>query len=262
MRVLRATPDPLKRSLKKIPFARKIAERMYRGAGNRVVAIPNSGFSLELDLRSPTQRGYATTDSGETHVTSFLTRQLNAGDHVIDIGGYVGYITMWCADAVGPNGRVTTFEPTPENAASIERSAEANGFHHVEVVTMAVSDRSGNAKLGVTLEEGGRPSSTSALGSSANEGAIEVRTTTLDSFVGDDVSRVDLVKIDVEGAELNVLAGMEKVLKRFRPVLVIELNDDPSLEACSKWLRTHSYSHNEIGRTRHGVHIAARPDGT
>jgi FkbM family methyltransferase len=259
VRGLRRLPAPLKKALKRVPGVKPAAERAYGAAGTRPVRVEPDGFLLHLDLRSPTQRAYATAAPGEAYVGRHLRDVLEPGGHVVDVGGYVGYFTMLAAASVGAGGRVTAFEPVPENAASIRRSAAANGFAHVHVEEAAVSDRPGTARIYVDREPGGSASSTSSLAGSGSE-SLEVPVTTLDAYASEHgLRRLDLVKIDVEGLEAEVVRGMERVMEELRPELVIEFASPAAAKPCIALLEERSYRTTELGRTRHGIHVSATP---
>lgn len=259
LRGLRRLPAPLKKVLKRVPLIDSAARRAYDAAGSRPVRVDPGGFLLHLDLRSPTQRAYATAAPGEAYVAQHFERVLRPGHHVVDIGGYVGYFTMLAAQAVGAGGRVTTFEPVPDNAASIRRSAETNGFGHVVVEQMALSDGEGRGRIYVEREEGGAASSTSSLAGSGNE-FVEVPVTTLDRYACDHgLARLDLVKIDVEGLEVEVVRGMETVMRTLRPELVVEFASRAAATGCVTLLESRSYRTVELGETRHGIHLSATP---
>lgn len=259
VRGLRRLPSPLKKALKRVPLLRSAAQRAYEAAGPQPVRVEPGGFVLHLDLRSPTQRAYATAAPTEAYVARHLEGALSPGDHVVDVGGYVGYFTMLAAKLVGPAGGVTTFEPVAENAASIRRSAATNGFSHVRVEEAALSDRTGRATIHVEREAGGSASSTSSLAGEGGE-TLQIPVTTLDDYVvRHGVTRVDLVKVDVEGLEEEVVRGMEAVMRDLRPELVIEFASRDAAAGCVRLLETRSYEVAELGGTRHGIHLSAKP---
>jgi FkbM family methyltransferase len=260
-RVLRWIPDPVKRSLKRVPLLKNATDRMYRSIGEEAVEIPDQGYAMYLDLRSPTQRSYATTHSTEDHVVRHLRKQLHAGDVMADVGGYVGYFTMMGARLVTDTGRVISFEPVPENAARIRRSAELNGFGNVRVEEIALSDGSEERKIWIEREEGGSPSSTSSLLGEGSE-SITIATLSFDSYVKEQaLQRLDLVKIDVEGLEAEVVSGMQQTLARFGPELIVEFKDEEAARPCMALFERLGYGVQELGRTRHGLHLSAKPDG-
>lgn len=261
VRGLRRLPTPLKKALKRVPGLDSAARRVYDAAGSQAVRVEPGGFLMHLDLRSSTQRAYATTAPSESYVVRHLQKVLRPGDHVADVGGYVGYFTMLAASLVGPEGRVVTFEPVRDNAETIRRSAEANGFAHVSVAEVALSDRDGAGTMSIEREEGGSPSSTSSLGGAGAE-TLDVPVATLDEYVRrEGIARLDLVKVDVEGLEREVVAGMEAVMRELRPELVIEFGSRAAATDCLALIESRSYDARELGRTRHGIHVSATPRG-
>jgi FkbM family methyltransferase len=128
---------------------------------------------------------------------------------------------MEAAEAVGPNGRVIAIEPMPRHAQQIRDHAELNGFGQIDVIQTAVGDRRGEASIG--LPEQGANEGMYCIG--GREGAICVPVRTIDEIVQTlGVSRLDLIKMDIEGAEFAALTGARDTLTRFRPVILIEIN--------------------------------------
>ena len=138
------------------------------------------------------------------------------GDVVFDVGGCWGDTALYFAELVGPEGRVYTFEFDPENLAVMRRNLELNPelAGRIEVVESALWRSSGET-LGFV--QGGRVSFLTG-----NGGGDSVVTLALDDFVTQrGLERVDLVKMDVEGAELDVLAGARATLGRLAPKLAL-----------------------------------------
>lgn len=75
------------------------------------------------------------------------------------------------------------------------------------------------------------------------------------------ISRVDLIKVDVEGAEMDVLIGAERTLRDKRPIVVVEFNTADAQKECERFLRSIGYACQEIGRSSYGVHIIATKEG-
>jgi FkbM family methyltransferase len=148
---------------------------------------------------------------------------VHEGDGVVDAGADWGIYTVRLAELVGPAGRVHAFEPNP---VSLERLETVVGSEpQVRVHAAALSDRAGTATLHVPLDAGEtlRP-----LGSLRAPGdvpceTVKVATVTLDSALGDDTQRISFAKIDVEGHELAVLRGAERLLTAARPALLVEI---------------------------------------
>jgi FkbM family methyltransferase len=149
--------------------------------------------------------------AGAEHVT------VEDGDVVLDIGGCWGDTALYFASRVGPSGKVYTFEFDPDNLAIMRANLELNPelAERIEVVESALWDRSGEL---LSFVQGGRMTTVLPDGGAASS----VATVTLDEFVEDrGLERVDFVKMDVEGAEPNVLRGGAGSLRRFTPRLAI-----------------------------------------
>lgn len=144
-----------------------------------------------------------------------------ADDVVIDIGANVGEYTFQLAQRVGPKGRIIAFEPVPYLAETVAKTARINRHDWVEVHQVAMSASDGTAEFSVEKGNSGG----SRLGCMKGDfSQIKVDTIRLDSFLKSrpDITRIDLVKIDVEGFEDQVLLGARETLARFRPALMME----------------------------------------
>lgn len=142
---------------------------------------------------------------------------------VYDVGGHIGLYSL-AAAACNPAARVFAFEPSPVNHATLERNAALNGFDRVRAFNVGVGDKEGAARF--ILRAGAEVCSTNHVLREGDEtGAVEVPIETLDRIVESGRAPApDLVKIDVEGYEARVLHGMERVLERDRPVLMLEIH--------------------------------------
>jgi FkbM family methyltransferase len=141
------------------------------------------------------------------------------GDVVLDVGGCWGDTALYFASLVGPKGRVYTFEFDPESLDVLRANLELNPelASRIEVVERALWDRSGDT-LG--FAQAGRMTALLADGGQPSERLVS--TITLDDFVEQaGIERLGFVKMDVEGAELNVLQGAQRSLQRFAPRLAI-----------------------------------------
>jgi FkbM family methyltransferase len=148
----------------------------------------------------------------------------------VDVGASVGYFTILAGRAAGPEGKVIACEPGPQNHTALLLNTMVNGLDNVRVVPCAVSD-SASVVLYHRLG-GGNGSITSYDGDPASIGSRDlIRTRTLDDILGGE-PRVDVVKIDVEGAEGRVMAGASETLRRHRPTLLFEFSP-PGLQAVS-----------------------------
>jgi protein O-GlcNAc transferase len=151
----------------------------------------------------------------------FVRRFLREGMQAVDVGASYGVYTVAMARAVGAQGRVWAFEPTPQSADYLSRSLELNGLHNVRLRREALSDSAGSFAFGVGVNP-----ELNALGANGPHasGAIEVRTVTLDQVAAaEDWRVVDFMKLDVEGHELEVIQGGRQFLSSASPLLMLEI---------------------------------------
>jgi FkbM family methyltransferase len=165
----------------------------------------------------------------------FLLRRIVApGDVCIDVGAAGGAHLLVMARRVGPTGQVLGFEPRPGSHRFLERVVQVAGLaDRVRLHAVALADEPGQQALCVPVVptrahfrgSTADPDQAAAFGTLPRR-EIEVPTSTLDVEVArHQLSHVDVVKCDVEGAELLVLAGARRVLREHRPVVVLEADD-------------------------------------
>ena len=158
----------------------------------------------------------------------FLETLNFAGKTVYDVGGFEGVLSLFFARRVGPTGRLITFEPNPENYATIVGNISLNGFSHVDIRPIALGAEPGSATLVFPTDE---PAKGSLVGDiqaqilrEKHVDTVEVPIETIDRLVAAGLPVPDFVKIDVEGLELDVLRGMANVIASHRPALYIEIH--------------------------------------
>lgn len=155
---------------------------------------------------------------------------LRPGDVVYDIGANVGFFTLLASRLVGPQGQVYAFEPLPRNLALLERHIRLNDCRNVTVFELARAARSGSARF---VAEGVGPSM-SKLG---GEGTLEVRTAALDElFAAHELRPPTLRKMDVEGAEHDVLQGAARLLRDSRPTIFLAAHGYRQRDLCEAFL--------------------------
>jgi FkbM family methyltransferase len=149
------------------------------------------------------------------------------GKTVFDIGGYEGIYTLFFSRAVGPAGKVVTFEPNPVNCGRICDNLALNGIGNVVLKSLALANRKSRADLLFPVNEPARGSLRADyqvdLAQRFESRTVAVDVDTLDNQVAD-LPAPQFIKIDVEGAEVEVLLGMSQVLKECQPALFIEVH--------------------------------------
>ncbi|HJT96822.1 MAG TPA: FkbM family methyltransferase [Rhodanobacteraceae bacterium] len=190
------------------------------------VEIAASGYRLYA-RGSDTHIG-AQLIAGRVHdanVEAALRAELAPGDTLLDIGANIGVFTMLGASLVGDEGRVIAVEPISRNADLIERACRANRYANVAVIRAAASDRAGEIELRTHASTSNSATPAAAGERLRADGGVTVRVpaVVLDDALGD-LDRLDLVKVDAAGMEPRALRGLERLLDRWRPVLVAEFH--------------------------------------
>jgi FkbM family methyltransferase len=145
-----------------------------------------------------------------------LSRVVKPGMTAVDVGANLGYFTLTLARQVGPGGAVYAFEPEAANVELLRNTIAANNCEQVRLEAAAVSESDGICRLYLCEENAG---DNRIFDSGDGRPFREVKTVALDSFLPD--TSVDLVKMDIQGAEARALRGMKKLLTRSRDVVVM-----------------------------------------
>jgi FkbM family methyltransferase len=207
--------------------------------------------------------------TNELPVQLALADALRPGDAFLDVGANVGFFSFLAARLVGVSGSVHALEPVPVNAERIRAGARRNRLSQVEVHEVAAASSSGTATLLLAEHPGGAVIA-SAGAPPDPAGELRVTTVTVDALVaGGVVPSPHVVKIDVEGAELDVLEGMTSVLALGRATVLCEVDagDDDRLavkeRAVSDHLRSFGCSVERLPPSYAGpwrvAHLVARP---
>jgi FkbM family methyltransferase len=184
---------------------------------------PARGLRLLID---PQREKYYWTGAYERGVQETFEVLLRPGDVVWDVGAHIGFFALLAARQVGEDGVVHAFEPSPTNRDRLEETLRLNNETKVRIHPFAVG-----------RERGLRPlyGDNSAASLSPRDGsAIAVECRTLDDLLAE-LGAPDLVKLDVEEAELDCLRGGRELLARVRPLLLVELHYEADI-AEARWL--------------------------
>ena len=165
-----------------------------------------------------------------------LATAASPGAVVYDVGANVGIYSLLASLRAGPSGKVYAFEPLERNLLYLRRHLTLNKVESCVVIQAAVCNREGTRSFSAA-------SWSSSMAHLSTDGEISVPSTTLDSCVyGEPRFRPpDIIKIDVEGAELEVLEGASRVLTEFHPVIFLEIHGTQLHAECSGFLLAKGY---------------------
>ena len=222
-------------------------------------------FHIALDPEQYSQRLMCTALDGglmyEQSTSACIITMLREGDVVVDVGAHVGWFTLLTATMVGNSGRVMAFEPVADNFEHLQANIDRNFFCNVEAVQAAVGARQGSASLFINADnDGGHALWDVGLHpmnelSRAHPQKVDVAVVDLDTTLdAAGLDRIRLIKIDAEGAEIQVLEGARRALAEGRVDFVIcELNESAlrecgtSSDAMRRMMLSHGYQSFLVG---------------
>jgi FkbM family methyltransferase len=174
-----------------------------------------------------TSRSVFVTGRYEPNEFCLLQRILKPGMTFIDAGANMGLYSIFAARRVGPRGKVLALEPSAREFEILQKNVKLNSLTNVLTIRKALFDRASQVELSVApLGKSGH----NTLGAFGYDTPLDhserVQSERLDDLIhGEGLARVDVIKMDIEGAETAALRGAEETLRQFKPVLLIELSD-------------------------------------
>jgi len=155
----------------------------------------------------------------EKYETELFKRLVKKGMVVVDIGANIGYYTLLAAHLVGDEGKVFAFEPDPYNYSLLCRNIEVNGYRNVIPVQKAVFNKSGKMKLFLDKNNLGGHSLSEANVDKSVSTTVEI--TSLDEYFENTNHKIDVIKMDVQGSEMEVLNGMTNTINQNEKLEII-----------------------------------------
>jgi FkbM family methyltransferase len=222
-----------------------------------IVSGPLRGHKMVL---GPDDRNAYLVNTYEPMTVELAQQLCQPGMHVLDMGAHVGYFSLLFSVLVGPAGQVYTLEPNPENLKKIRAMIEINRLQNIRVFPFAASDQSGEVQF--ITENTGSMGHIATLPSENRAAAVTVRAVRMDDLACDQgIDRIDLIKMDVEGAELKALASMAGLIGRCHPTIICEWHPavaGPDYAAIFEQLGYHCEALEPVSTTE-PFHVLARP---
>jgi len=165
--------------------------------------------------------GLARSGGYEQLTLELMRRLVKPGDTAVDIGANIGYFTLFLSRATGRGGKVYAFEPSPQNFSLLRKNLRINAHAHAVAEEKAVADRAGQIDLYLSWRSNGQHT---LFGDRKRRRSVPVGMVSLDGYFPPNTP-VDFIKMDIEGAEVHALKGMQRVLSdnpRLR--MIVEFN--------------------------------------
>lgn len=205
-----------------------------------------SGHSVRL--HSYKHKGYWWHGKNREHDEMISAQRLiRPDDTVIEVGGHIGYLSVWFSSLVGQNGKLVVFEPSDENARYLLQNISKIPWAKVD--RRGISDHVGEAEFYIENLTGQNNSlypdyalfdaNAALAGVKATRQCVKIQLTTLDIACAELGLNPAFVKIDIEGAEIEALRGMQNVLLASRPIVFIEITKN--IEDCFAMFEENGY---------------------
>jgi FkbM family methyltransferase len=238
------------RNTRLLPITQALYEFLFRVFWRNKNIVEIQGSKMYVDVFDPdpsmrrTFRAYAINKVHEESTTALFRKIVKEGDVVVDLGANIGYFTLLAARLVGTKGKVYSFEPEPRNFQYLTRNIQLNGYDNVVALQKAVADKPGTVRLFICPYDTGHHTIQKYDGIHAyrpdfvdeKKEFVEVEQVRLDDFLRGRTTKINVIKMDVEGAEMLALSGMEKLIREnknltmlveFFPLLIKEMGQSP-----------------------------------
>jgi FkbM family methyltransferase len=228
--------------------ARRVLDVVAPAGADEVSEVrggPLKGAKMRLDPRKQKEMLLGSYESG---VQEALQKHAGKGDVVFDVGAHVGFFSLLASKVVGEGGRVVACEPDPYMSERLRTNLKLNARGNVSWENVAVGETSSRK----SFASGGG----AGTGSLSEDGSIEVEVVTLDRLA-EKWGAPAVVKVDVEGGELDVLAGGSRVLREHRPVLIVEAHGAENEKAAVHMLENLHYRIDHINDLSGRSHLLA-----
>ncbi len=181
------------------------------------------------EVRLPTRFYRFFPDNYEKDNFRFFFTNTKAGDTVLDFGAHIGLFAAMAAKAVGNNGKVYAFEPSPSTNELLKKTVQINNASGIiNTFQKAVGGSVGKTTFFVSEGQADNANSLVNYKEDRPFHGIEIDVTTIDTFVKDQqLIKIDFIKIDVEGAEYDAMKGAMETFRTFRPKAILAIHPEP-----------------------------------
>lgn len=227
--------------LNRIPGTRRINDFLFTHLWPYGDYIEIAGSKMYIDwheefLLRKTLQTYILRPRWEKLTTNLFEKVVKEGDVVLDLGANLGYFSLLAARLVGSKGKVYAFEPEPRNFRLLLKNIELNGYHNIVPAQKAISNKAGKVELFLSDGDSGAHTIRQHHDKSNFRESVEVESVNLDEFFAGKSHPINVIKMDIEGAEPEAFLGMDRILKEnqdlkifmeFYPAIIREGGNSP-----------------------------------
>lgn len=231
----------------------RLYKRIFQARQKQSIQKAQTPWGTSLFVDSAEGIGKAIANSGvyDLALTEMLWRLIEPGNFILDVGANIGYTTGLCSIRGGKSGQVTAFEPNPVILHRLRTNLSMLACNNVQLFDIGLSDKEGTASL-VLPDSFNNNEGVAYIGEAKkDERSISILLNTLDNIVSA-AQKIDVIKMDVEGHEINVLHGAKRLLtdRKISNILFEDHQDFPS--AVSKLLIEYGFTIYRIERGWNG----------
>ncbi|UKT64383.1 FkbM family methyltransferase [Pedobacter mucosus] len=181
-------------------------------------------FKVNINTKNYIEACIYYTGDYEAYLKDHFKKLIKQGDIVLDIGANIGFHSLYFAELAGVNGLVLAFEPIEVNFSALQQNTTLNNFRQITIVNKALGNE--NSQMNIHIDN-----------YTQNPGAFNlmeagIKNTIVECIRGDDylianhIQKIDFIKVDVEGFELEVIKGLSESIQKFKPIIVFEYDQD------------------------------------
>tara|TARA_B100000767_G_C19711537_1_gene513029 strand:- start:461 stop:1384 length:924 start_codon:yes stop_codon:yes gene_type:complete len=205
-------------------FKRKKIVSLWRKMNPKNILYYENGIGFNISTKKNSMsKSLVLQEHSETNETKFLKKIIDTGQVVIDIGANMGWYSIHFSKWVGGSGKIFAFEPVPEIHEELRSNIKLNFCQNIKVFNCALGNKNESILFNVSNFEGGSGASSENLKFGKE---IKVTKRKLDDVMSEqNINNIDFLKIDIEGGELNMLKGAEKIIEKYKPKIFLEIVD-------------------------------------
>lgn len=245
------------RSLGKLSLLRRLFKSFFSAIyyKGRIIVIQRGPLRSLKWVCDPIHQFWMPLGIYEAETSSWLQSRLKEGMTFVDIGANSGYFSLLGSIAVGSTGTVVSCEPVPLNCSTIQSHLNANQIGNVILLPYAISDLDGPIHFNIDSNNANSHISTIKLdhASSNVQEVIETTAVRLDTYFSSSNLVPNLIKVDVEGAEAQVLRGAMETLRTHRPLCIVSTHSNTCYDDCYKILVSCGYKVENLPNFEHEI---------